>query len=103
LNRNAVAKRETSGDTAGQAQRVADTPWRRFIGLEEGSFDAGLRAHRRRLLDRAGVLLAGVGFMFVLIAVLGGDVGNLQAGDWIGAGSVLVAAGGLFLSLGSDS
>jgi hypothetical protein len=82
---------------------VTDDRWRKFIGLEDGSFDAGLHAHRRRLLDRSGVFLAGVGFVFVLIAVLGGNVGKLQAGDWIGAGSVFVAAGGLFLSLGGDA
>jgi hypothetical protein len=44
-----------------------------------------------------------IGVAFALIALFCGHVGNLQAGDWIGAGSVFVAAGGLFLSLGGTS
>jgi hypothetical protein len=47
--------------------------------------------------------VAGIGFVFVLVAVLAGDLGKLQAGDWVSPGSVFVAAGGLFLSLGRDS
>jgi len=87
----------------GQTRRVADTFWRKFIGLEDGWLDTVLSAHRRRLLDRGGVVLVGVGFAFVLVAILGGNVGKLQAGDWIGAGTVFVAAGGLLLRLGGDS
>ena len=44
-----------------------------------------------------------VGVAFVLIALVGGHIGNLQAGDWIAAGSVFIGAGGLFLSLGGSS
>jgi hypothetical protein len=82
---------------------VTSTSFKKIIGLEDGAFDRGLRAHRRRLLDRAGVLVMCIGVAFAVIALLGGDVGELETGDCIGAGSVFVAAGGLFLSLGDTS
>jgi hypothetical protein len=76
---------------------------RTLIGLDDGAFDRGLRAHRRRFLDRAAIVIAGLGIAFLLVALAGGDVGNLHAGDWIGAGSVFIAAAGLLLSLGGSS
>jgi hypothetical protein len=77
--------------------------WHKLIGFEDGLLDRILAAHRSRLLDRAGVVVAVLGFALVLIAVIGGDVGKLHGGDWIAAGSVFVGAGGLFLSFGRGS
>lgn len=76
---------------------------RALLGLQDGAFDNALRKHRRRLLDRAGVLVAFLGLAFLGIAMFQGDLGYLHTGDWITAGSVFVAAGGLFLSLGDGS
>lgn len=72
-------------------------PW---VGLEDGLFDVYLKLHRRRLLDRLGLALIVLGLVAIVVALAAGQLGNLGPGDWVGAGSVLVAAGGLFLSLG---
>jgi hypothetical protein len=82
---------------------TANFTWQKLLGLEESKFDEKLTKHRSRVLDRTGVFLIVVGSGFVLIALFGGDIWNLQAGDWIGAGSVFVAAGGLLLSFGPRS
>jgi hypothetical protein len=79
---------------------MANSTWHRLWGLEESEFDKRLTKHRSRILDRVGVFLIAVGSGFVLIALFGGDAWNLLAGDWIAAGSVFVAAGGLLLSFG---
>ncbi len=75
---------------------MTNSTWHRLWGLEESAFDKKLTKHRSRILDRTGVFLMVAGSGFVLIALFGGDVWNLQAGDRIGAGSVFVAAGDFF-------
>jgi hypothetical protein len=72
---------------------------RRLAGFEEASLDKHLRAHGPRLVARLAPVLIVGGLAFMIVPFFWGDAGNLQAGDWVAAGSVMVAAGGLFLTL----
>jgi hypothetical protein len=90
-------------DQDGSGSQSGRTRFRKVAGLEDATvFDGYLRAHRRRLVDRLGLFLIVFGLAFIVIPFIWGDAGKLKAGDWVAAGSVLVAAGGLFLTLGGE-
>ena len=60
-----------------------------------------LEKYRRRIVDCAGVLFFFTGLLFVLIAMVAGTLLKFGAGDLVNAGSVLSAAGGIFIGFGS--
>jgi len=67
---------------------------------EKSSFQ-WLEVNRRLIVDSAGIVFLVVGLLFVAIAMLAGKLMKLGAGDLVNAGSVLSAAGGVFIGLGS--
>jgi hypothetical protein len=60
-----------------------------------------LESHRRLVVDSLGILFLIVGLAAVLFALTVGKLVKLGTSDLLNAGSVLSAAGGIFLGLGS--
>jgi hypothetical protein len=59
-----------------------------------------LEKHRRTILDTFGIALLLAGLAILLLALLTPKEARIRPGDWIDAGSVMVAAGGVLFGLG---
>jgi hypothetical protein len=59
-----------------------------------------IEKHRRTILDTLGLTLLLAGLAIIALAVAVFEEGSIQPGDWIDAGSVMVAAGGVLFGLG---
>lgn len=59
-----------------------------------------IEEHRRTILDTFGLTLLLAGLAIIVLAVAAFEEGRIRPGDWIDAGSVMVAAGGVLFGLG---